>query len=127
MSSLEGVANLADEYAADNGGSSSWKTETGFKDGYTALAPIGSFRPNAFGLHDVHGNVWEWCFDGYGFYNRSPALDLVSPPTDPATRVYRGGGFDFTATSARSASRNLNTTAYAVFSLGLRPARVATK
>lgn len=51
--------------------------------------PVGSYPPNAWGLHDMHGNVWEWCRDGYTETPRG-GMDPLEEPTTP-TRVMRGG------------------------------------
>ncbi len=68
--------------------------------------PVGRFAPNAFGLHDMHGNVREWCSDRYDaeYYKGSPVDD---PPGQGfgAGRVYRGGGWVDFAESCRSATR----------------------
>jgi len=66
--------------------------------------PVGSFAPNAWGLYDMHGNVWEWCWDWFGEYTSGAQTDPVGASSG-FDRVIRGGGWYNNALSARSATR----------------------
>jgi uncharacterized protein (TIGR02996 family) len=66
--------------------------------------PVGSFAPNAFGLYDMHGNVWEWVADWYGVYEKDDVVNPVGPETG-SDRLLRGGSWFRYPTEARSASR----------------------
>ena len=76
------------------------------QDGFIYMAPVGRYNPNGWGLFAMHGNVWEWCWDGYAAddYKRSP-VDDPPGPDGAASRVDRGGGWDFGPRRARSAFR----------------------
>ncbi len=102
--SLEGFANIADAAVLEHHKHMTWAAP--WNDGFTFTAPVGSFKPNNFGLFDMHGNVHEWCFDGYdaNAYSRLPATDPVGP-TDGSRHVYRGGGWDNWLGFCRSADR----------------------
>jgi formylglycine-generating enzyme required for sulfatase activity len=68
--------------------------------------PVGSFKKNAFALHDMHGNVAEWCADLYdsNYYANSPKIDPQGPNNGPL-RVARGGGWNDGPLFCRSAAR----------------------
>ncbi len=78
-------------------------------DGYAFTAPVGSFAPNAFGLHDMHGNAWEWTADRYGAdtYAKSPAEDPQGT-AEGGKRVRRGGSWHTWSLYTRCAYRNWN-------------------
>lgn len=122
-SSLRIAANLSDRHYQSVGGPIDWSYED-WDDGYALHAPVGSYAANPFGLHDVHGNVWEWCIDRYGNYelptreNNGERLQ-----TDSIKRIFRGGCYYRTSVSARSALRRSNTSNHQIDYLGVRPAR----
>ena len=68
-------------------------------------SPVGSYPPNAWGLHDMHGNVWEWCADRYGDYPKGPITDPLGSEGGSVC-VIRGGGWGNVAADCRSASRD---------------------
>jgi formylglycine-generating enzyme required for sulfatase activity len=89
-------------------------------DTSAGTAAAGSYLPNAWGLYDMHGNVWEWCLDGYGTYPGT-----VTDPLGAASgsyRVLRGGGWINYASGCRSAMRSYNDPNFRIGRIGFRAA-----
>ena len=93
-------------------------------DGHAFTAPVGSHAPNAFGLHDMLGNAWEWVADWHGstYYAQSPASDPPGP-AEGSVRVRRGGSWHTWPLYARCAYRNWNTPQTRYTLVGIRLVR----
>jgi len=93
-------------------------------DGVAGIAVVGAFNANAYGLHDMHGNVAEWCMDSFADYT-SPtrAGDGLREAADPAIRIFRGGSFATPASQGASATRSADNADIVLGDLGCRAAR----
>jgi formylglycine-generating enzyme required for sulfatase activity len=89
---------------------------------YGQTIVVGAFGANAFGLHDMLGNVWEWASDGYGEYSADAQTNPSGPLSAP-DRVLRGGGFLGEALFVRSSARINLLPDYSVMTVGFRVAR----
>ena len=114
---LSGMANFEGHYEYIGGVGTSNNPSGIFLERTTTVR---SYQPNAFGLYDMHGNVWEWCLDWHGAY---PTNGAVNPrgPASGSYRVYRGGYWNGDARHCRSARRNLRTPTNMGSDLGFRP------
>ncbi|MFC1683314.1 formylglycine-generating enzyme family protein [Candidatus Zixiibacteriota bacterium] len=98
-----------------------WWQDREHDDGFDRTSPVKNFEPNAFGLYDMHGNVWEYCSDWYDhdYYASSPEVDPKGPPSGQY-RVLRGGSWHDGPAYCRAAFRNRNEPDYTCDDNGFR-------
>ena len=128
---VEWSANLADEKArAKLGATPGIAFQDGYSDGATAHNVVGTYLPNPYGLHDVIGNVWEWCRDPGLHYTEASTrpgdglqIPLEALDEDGLGREMRGGSFLSNWSTSRSTYRLFQPRNSVNNVLGVRPAR----
>ena len=86
--------------------------------------PVGLKLPNAWGLYDMNGNVWQWCLDWKGEYPSGPVADPTGSPIPNKGRVNRGGSWNDAAKCVRSGYRIKNDFSDRCYDLSLRLVKV---
>ncbi len=114
-------------YGTDDGTISHAKANYS-RDNEPAGQPVNvrSYPPNPFGLHEMSGNVWEWCLSRYGPYSSQSVMDPLGP-SHGVFRVTRGGSWNLFAYHCRAADRNFDIPAGKADYLGFRVVRLASK
>jgi formylglycine-generating enzyme required for sulfatase activity len=121
---LKGYANIADASLKRKYPGATYVVD--FDDGYPFTSPVGKFKPNDWGLYDMHGNVWQWCSDRYGKYDKTDNKD-PQDANEHGLRVLRGGSWFNGPRNCRAANRYRSEPADRGNNVGFRAAASAAR
>ena len=117
------------EFACRSGAKSAYsvgdkitKNDANYENVKAGVKPVGSYKPNPFGLYDMHGNVWEFCSDWYGAYAAGKSIDPMGV-NNGRDHVLRGGSFFVDGLLLRSSTRDLVAPDFHNVVIGLRLAK----
>nr|VFJ53938.1 MAG: Formylglycine-generating enzyme, required for sulfatase activity, contains SUMF1/FGE domain [Candidatus Kentron sp. DK] len=112
--------NSGVDFELDNGYDSAGWPEKQYPHQWVGTHPVGRKRPNALGLYDMLGNVWEWCRDGKRRYGEGPVTEPVGAAEEGAGRAVRGGSWNSGVRNVRAAARRWGKPGAGNVSLGFR-------
>jgi formylglycine-generating enzyme required for sulfatase activity len=121
---VSGLANFDVKYPYDTANSTPGHYEDASATGLGKTTAVGSYASNNYGLYDMHGNLWEWCWDWYGTYATDG--ETQTDPTGAVTgsyRVVRGGYWDSYGQNLRSAVRDYGDPYFRSYIIGFRLVR----
>ena len=101
-------------------------------NGMNRVWPVASLKPNDFGLFDMQGNLWEWCYDAYDTYAENPNEVIDDAPktqliNESDRRILRGGGFSTHPLNIRSAKRSSILPSFKYYVYGVRPVKTLSE